>query len=30
MFVVFMAQTITQRGRIRVTLKNLVYGAFDQ
>jgi CubicO group peptidase (beta-lactamase class C family) len=30
MFVVFMAQTISQRGRIRVTLKNLVYGAFDQ
>jgi CubicO group peptidase (beta-lactamase class C family) len=30
MFVVFMAQTVTQRGRIRVTLKNLVYGAFDQ
>jgi CubicO group peptidase (beta-lactamase class C family) len=30
MFVVFMAQTVTQRARIRVTLKNLVYGAFDQ
>jgi CubicO group peptidase (beta-lactamase class C family) len=30
MFVVFMAQTVSQRGRIRVTLKNLVYGAFDQ
>jgi CubicO group peptidase (beta-lactamase class C family) len=30
MFVVFMAQTVSQRGRIRVTLKNLVYGAVDQ
>jgi CubicO group peptidase (beta-lactamase class C family) len=30
MFVVFMAQTVSQRGRIRVTLRNLVYGAFDQ
>jgi CubicO group peptidase (beta-lactamase class C family) len=30
MFVVFMAQTISQRGRIRVALKNLVYGAFDK
>jgi len=30
MFVVFMAQTVSQRGRIRVALKNLVYGAFDQ
>ena len=30
MFVVFMAQTVTQRGRIRTALKNLVYGAFDQ
>jgi CubicO group peptidase (beta-lactamase class C family) len=30
MFVVFMAQTVTQRARIRTTLKNLVYGAFDQ
>jgi CubicO group peptidase (beta-lactamase class C family) len=29
MFVVFMAQTVSQRGRIRVALKNLVYGAFD-
>jgi hypothetical protein len=29
MFVVFMAQTVTQRSRIRATLKNLVYGAFD-
>jgi CubicO group peptidase (beta-lactamase class C family) len=30
MFVVFMAQTVTQRTRIRATLKNLVYGAFEQ
>jgi len=30
MFVVFMAQTVTQRGCIRTALKNLVYGAFDQ
>jgi CubicO group peptidase (beta-lactamase class C family) len=30
MFVVFMAQTVSQRMRIRITLKNLVYGAFDQ
>jgi CubicO group peptidase (beta-lactamase class C family) len=30
MFVVFMAQTVTQRARIRTTLKNLVYSAFDQ
>jgi CubicO group peptidase (beta-lactamase class C family) len=30
MFVVFMAQTVSQRGRIRVALKNLVYGAFDK
>jgi CubicO group peptidase (beta-lactamase class C family) len=30
MIVVFMAQTVTQRGRIRAALKNLVYGAFDQ
>ncbi len=30
MFVVVMAQTVTQRARIRTTLKNLVYGAFDQ
>jgi CubicO group peptidase (beta-lactamase class C family) len=29
MFVVFMAQTVTQRTRIRATLKNLVYGAFN-
>jgi CubicO group peptidase (beta-lactamase class C family) len=30
MFVVIMAQTASQRGRIRVALKNLVYGAFDK
>jgi CubicO group peptidase (beta-lactamase class C family) len=30
MFVVFMAQTISQRGRIRVALKNIVYGAFEK
>jgi CubicO group peptidase (beta-lactamase class C family) len=30
MFVVFMAQTVSQRGRIRVALKNIVYGAFDK
>ena len=30
MFVVFMAQTVSQRGRIRVAVKNLVYGAFDK
>jgi CubicO group peptidase (beta-lactamase class C family) len=30
MFVVFMAQTVSQRGRIRAALKNLVYGAFEK
>jgi CubicO group peptidase (beta-lactamase class C family) len=30
MFVVFMAQTISQRGRLRVALKNIVYGAFEK
>jgi CubicO group peptidase (beta-lactamase class C family) len=30
MFAVFMAQTISQRGRLRVALKNIVYGAFDK
>jgi CubicO group peptidase (beta-lactamase class C family) len=30
MFVVFMAQTVKERGRIRVALKNIVYGAFDK
>jgi hypothetical protein len=29
MFVVFMSQTVSQRARIRTTLKNLVYGAFE-
>jgi hypothetical protein len=28
--VVFMAQTVSQRGRIRVALKNVVYGAFEK
>jgi hypothetical protein len=30
MFVVFMSQTVSQRGRIRAALKNLVYGAFEK
>jgi CubicO group peptidase (beta-lactamase class C family) len=30
MYVVFMAQTVSQRGRIRVALKNLVYGAMEK
>jgi CubicO group peptidase (beta-lactamase class C family) len=30
MFVVFMAQTVSQRGRIRGVLRNLVYGAFEK
>jgi CubicO group peptidase (beta-lactamase class C family) len=30
MFVVFMSQTVSQRARIRATLKNLVYGAFEK
>jgi CubicO group peptidase (beta-lactamase class C family) len=30
MFVIFMAQTVSQRGRIRAALKNLVYGAFEK
>jgi hypothetical protein len=30
MFVVFMAQTASQRMRLRVTLKNIVYGAFER
>jgi CubicO group peptidase (beta-lactamase class C family) len=30
MFVVFMAQTVKERNRIRTTLKNLVYGAFEE
>lgn len=30
MFVVFMAQTVSQRTRIRTALKNIVYGAFER
>jgi len=30
MFVVFMAQTVAERARLRITLKNLVYGAFEK
>jgi CubicO group peptidase (beta-lactamase class C family) len=30
MFAVFMAQTIANRARIRITLKNVVYGAFEK
>jgi CubicO group peptidase (beta-lactamase class C family) len=30
MFVVFMAQTIAERSRLRITLRNLVYGAFEK
>jgi hypothetical protein len=30
MYVVFMAQTVKERSRIRVALKNMVYGAFDK
>jgi CubicO group peptidase (beta-lactamase class C family) len=30
MLVIFMAQTVSQRGRLRVALKNIVYGAFDK
>ncbi|HYW62676.1 MAG TPA: serine hydrolase domain-containing protein [Bradyrhizobium sp.] len=30
MFVVFMSQTVSERGRIRAALKNLVYGAFEK
>jgi CubicO group peptidase (beta-lactamase class C family) len=30
MYVVFMAQTVKERARIRTTLKNLVYGAFEK
>jgi CubicO group peptidase (beta-lactamase class C family) len=30
MFVVFMAQTVSQRTRLRMTLRNLVYGAFEK
>jgi CubicO group peptidase (beta-lactamase class C family) len=30
MFAVFMAQTVAQRGRLRVAMKNIVYGAFEK
>lgn len=30
MHVVFMSQTVKERTRIRNTLRNLVYGAFDK
>jgi CubicO group peptidase (beta-lactamase class C family) len=30
MFVVFMAQAPSQRMRLRVALKNIVYGAFER
>jgi CubicO group peptidase (beta-lactamase class C family) len=30
MFVVFMAQTVAQRDRLRVAMKNIVYGAFEK
>lgn len=30
MFVVFMSQTVAHRGRLRIALKNIVYGAFDK
>jgi len=30
MSVVFMAQTVAQRGRLRLTIKNIVYGAFEK
>jgi CubicO group peptidase (beta-lactamase class C family) len=30
MFVVFMAQTVAQRDRLRVAMKNMVYGAFEK
>jgi CubicO group peptidase (beta-lactamase class C family) len=30
MFAVFMAQTVVNRSRIRITLKNVVYGAFEK
>jgi len=30
MFAVFMAQTVSQRTRLRTALKNIVYGAFDR
>jgi CubicO group peptidase (beta-lactamase class C family) len=30
MFVVLMAQTVAQRGRLRIAMKNIVYGAFEK
>ncbi len=30
MTVVFMAQTVSQRGRLRTVLKNMVYGAIEK
>ena len=30
MFTVFMAQTVVNRARIRISLKNVVYGAFEK
>jgi CubicO group peptidase (beta-lactamase class C family) len=30
MFVVFMSQTVTHRNRLRIALKNMVYGAFEK
>jgi CubicO group peptidase (beta-lactamase class C family) len=30
MFVVFMAQTIEHRNRLRIAMKNIVYGAFEK
>jgi CubicO group peptidase (beta-lactamase class C family) len=30
MFVIFMAQTVSQRARIRIALKNVVYGGFEK
>jgi CubicO group peptidase (beta-lactamase class C family) len=30
MFVVFMAQTVAQRGRLRAAMRNMVYGAFEK
>jgi CubicO group peptidase (beta-lactamase class C family) len=30
MFVIFMARTVSQRQRLRIALKNVVYGAFDK
>jgi hypothetical protein len=30
MFVVFMVQAVKERTRLRVALKNLIYGAFEK